>query len=177
MRGPATHQHSRHSKVVSCLLSTRIHILDIHATLTTQLQELTCKNPKLTLSQRLTVKISQPYTITNTGYITQAMTNWDDTIRAHSPCKPRHHYHNQSRVRPFPSGSAQAIVAWEQVSPAHQALKAAPVSSCLNPPLSVKRSSTCLKSILPRPPQQSCPATELISVVAGLVFSSITRAP
>lgn len=106
-----------------------------------------------------------------------------DIIRfAHTPhpppLKPHHHYHHQSRVRPFPSGSAQPVVAWEQSSPAHQALKAAPASSGLNPPLSVKRSCTCLKSILPKPPQQSCPATELlISAVVGLVFSSITRAP
>lgn len=47
--------------------------------------------------------------------------------------KPHHSYHHQSRVRPFASGSAQPIVAWEQGSPAHQSFKAAPASSCFNP--------------------------------------------
>lgn len=80
-------------------------------------------------------------------------------------------------MHPSPSGSSPPIVAWEQGSPAHQALKAAPAISSVNPSLSVKLSCTCLRSILPRPPQQSYPAAKLLGAVAGLVFSFITRVP
>lgn len=129
------------------------------------------QNPRLPPSERLPRTISQRYIITDTE--APLCYNRDDKIRAtfrQSPPPPPQPI-ERSRLLQAPP-----IVAWEQGNPAHQALKALPACSGLDHLFSVERSCsakfTCLKSILPRPPQQSCPSAKLlISAAAGLVIS------